>query len=700
MSPDRWRKVERLYHAALERDPEVRVAFLAAASGGDQALLDEVRSLLEQQVTDSRLDRPVWEAPRESSAARFAAGTQLGSYIIEAPLGAGGMGEVFRARDTRLNRTVAIKVSRQRFTGRSMREARAVAALNHPNIVQVYELESEDGDDLIVMEFVPGKTLAELLHATRLSLDQALEYANQIASALAAAHAAGVVHRDIKPGNIIVSDSGVVKILDFGLAKVAQNDVARDTPVTAGAQTGSGMVLGTAAYMSPEQAEGKAVDARSDIFSTGALFYEMLTGSRAFDGDSNLEVLSKVFRETPRGIRELRPEVPESIARMVGRCMEKDPTLRYPSGKDLAGELLLCRSAPRAGHRAGARRLIAAALIAAIGLSGWLYYRNWRARWTRDEALPRIRSLIAKGDYLAAFDLTHTALQYVPDDPQLKQHWSEMSLPINLTSTPPGAKVFYKPYGEAGAPWRLVGETPFANVRMPAFFVQIRLEKRGFQTAEFATHGVVLVGENIPLSIAGSVPAGMVAAPAQPSWLGPLDIMPLPDYFLDKFEVTNRQFEQFADAGGYRDSKYWRHPFRKDGRYISLEEAMTLLRDTTGRPGPSGWELGKFPKDQADFPVSGVSWFEAAAYCEFRGKTLPTVHHWRKVAGFSIFAEILRLSNFGGAGPAPVGTYTGMSGLGAYDMAGNVKEWCWNSAGERRAILGGGWNEPSVHVPR
>src|SRR5712691_9544431 len=299
MKPDRWREVERLYHAALERDPEARAAFLAEASGDDEELLDEVRSLLGQHSGDSRLDRAVWEPGGESTDTRFAAGTQLGPYRIEAPLGAGGMGEVFRARDTRLNRTVAIKISKRRFTGRFKSEARAVAALNHPNIVQIYELGSEDGDDFIVMEFVPGRALAELLPVARLSLDQALEYANQIASALAAAHAAGIVHRDIKPGNIIVTDAGVIKILDFGIAKVEQNVAAGDTSSTTDPQTGSRTVLGTAAYMSPEQAEGKVVDARSDIFSTGAVFYEMLTGRRAFDGDSTWEVLSKVFRETP-----------------------------------------------------------------------------------------------------------------------------------------------------------------------------------------------------------------------------------------------------------------------------------------------------------------------------------------------------------------------------------------------------------------
>src|SRR5260370_12274657 len=153
------------------------------------------------------------------------------------------MGEVFGARDTRLNRTVAIKISKRRFTGRFKREARAVAALNHPNIVQIYELGSEDGDDFIVMEFVPGRALAELLRVERLSLDHALEYANQIASALAAAHAAGIVHRDIKPGNIIVTDAGVVKVLDFGLAKVEQNATAGDTSLTTDPQTGSRTVL-------------------------------------------------------------------------------------------------------------------------------------------------------------------------------------------------------------------------------------------------------------------------------------------------------------------------------------------------------------------------------------------------------------------------------------------------------------------------
>ena len=679
MSPERWQKVERLYHQALERNPEQRVAFLADKSEGDEELFDEVRSLLDPHSTDSRLDHPVWELSRDSAAPRLTPGAQLGPYTIEAALGAGGMGEVFRAWDTRLSRTVAIKLPKRRFTEGFQSEAQAVAALNHPNIVQVYDLQSEG--DFIVMEYVRGATLLTLLRAAKLRIEDALEYAYQIASALAAAHAAGIVHRDIKPGNIMITDSGVIKILDFGLAQMEQDPRAIAAPLTAGGRRDSDVILGTAAYMSPEQVEGKAMYAHSDIFSTGALFYEMFTGARAFGGDSMLGVFSKVLHQSPAGIRELRPEAPEWMERIIRRCLEKDPDLRYASAKELAGELQMHCRPGRVRISVRARALIAVALMCASAFSGWLTYRNWRGQWTRDEALPQIRKLIGKGDYLAAFDLTHIALRYDPDDPQLKQHWSELSIPLNLTSTPEGAKVLYKAYGEASSQWRSVGNTPLKNVRVPAYFMQIRLEKEGFQAVEFATHGVVLLGQSIPLPRAGDVPTGMLAVPERPSWVGPIDVMPLPAYFLDKFEVTNRQFKEFIEAGGYQDSRYWKYPFVGQAGELNWDEAVTRLRDVSGRPGPSGWAQGSFPKDQADFPVSGVSWFEAAAYCEFRGKALPTVHHWRKVATFSIFSEILLFSNFSGKGPAPAGSHPGVSGLGAYDMAGNVKEWCWNSSG-------------------
>ncbi len=192
----------------------------------------------------------------------------------------------------------------------------------------------------------------------------------------------------------------------------------------------------------------------------------------------------------------------------------------------------------------------------------------------------------------------------------------------------------------------------------------------------------------------GSTPPGMVRVPGGPYRYGPAPAVELEDYWLDEYEVTNREFKEFVDAGGYREREYWKHPFVKDGRALSWERAMEEFRDTTGRPGASTWALGTYGDGQADFPVGGVSWFEADAYATFRGKSLPTVYHWRKAADVGIFSDIYRFSNFG-AGPARVGSHRGLSPWGAYDMAGNVKEWCWNQSGDRRYILGGAWSEPS-----
>jgi serine/threonine protein kinase len=238
MLRERWQEVERLYYLALERDPALRSAFLGEAAGGDRELLEEVESLLKQPGSDSRLNRPVWQS---SAAVR----ARFGSYEIETLLGAGDMGEVFRAHDRRLKRQVAIKVSKQPFTRRFKHEARAVAALSHPNIVQIYELGSCDGEDYIAMEFVPGRTLAQLIREKRLGIDEALAWAHQIASALAAAHIAGIVHRDIKPGNIIVNDASVAKILDFGLAKYDQSDEPGDNTTGTAPVTENGETVGT-----------------------------------------------------------------------------------------------------------------------------------------------------------------------------------------------------------------------------------------------------------------------------------------------------------------------------------------------------------------------------------------------------------------------------------------------------------------------
>jgi serine/threonine protein kinase len=347
MDPELWAHVESLYHAAMARDPSERLSFLDSACDGDTELRREVDSLLAHEgKADGLLEQPVWKAAEASAV--LAPGTRAGAYEIQELLGRGGMGEVYKAHDIRLKRPVAIKVLGRSSglcgeSSRFLEEARAASALSHPNIVHVYQLESHEGEDLIVMEFLAGQTVAAMLRDRRFSPGQVLEYARQIASALAASHSAGIVHRDIKPANIIADESGQLKLVDFGLAKFVHRPAAGETTITATAAAASGSIVGTASYMSPELAEGKPADSRSDIFSTGAVLYEMLTGTRAFEDDSPVAVLAKVIHFRPRPIRDVRREVPSALARVVDRCMEKDPAKRYGSGQELLEALSACQ---------------------------------------------------------------------------------------------------------------------------------------------------------------------------------------------------------------------------------------------------------------------------------------------------------------------------------------------------------------------
>src|SRR3954471_18398410 len=352
MNPERWRLVERLYHAALERQPEQRETFLVEACGDDTDLRDELESLLVQNRAGSGpLDLPVWEREAtllaEASGTRLEPGTQLGPYRVEGLIGAGGMGEVYQARDNRLERLVAIKVLQPAWMGedererRFIQEARAASGLNHPNIITIHEIASENGTHFIVMEYVRGKTLDELIPRRGMRLNEALTIAIQIADALAAAHAAGIIHRDLKPSNIMITDQGAVKLLDFGLAKLVAPPVDLDAEeprapsATSKPQTQEGLVLGTVSYMSPEQAEAKPLDARSDIFSFGAVLYEMMTGQRSFQGEPRLSTLSAILRDEPKPPSSLCHGVPRELEKIIVRCLRKDPNHRWQNMLDV-----------------------------------------------------------------------------------------------------------------------------------------------------------------------------------------------------------------------------------------------------------------------------------------------------------------------------------------------------------------------------
>ena len=266
-------------------------------------------------------------------------GEKLGPYEMVAQIGAGGMGQVYQARDPRLGRDVAIKVSAERFSERFEREARAVAALNHPNTCHLYDV----GPNYLVMELVEGPTLADRIKQGAIPLEDALAIARQIASALEAAHEKGITHRDLKPGNIKIRPDGTVKVLDFGLAKKSGTSSAQtdNSPTMTADQTDAGMILGTAAYMSPEQAKGKSVDQRADIYAFGAVLYEMLTGTRLHDGETTTEVLASVIKEEPRWER-----VPEPVQLLLRRCLEKDPQKRL---RHIGDVMALVNDSPRSG---------------------------------------------------------------------------------------------------------------------------------------------------------------------------------------------------------------------------------------------------------------------------------------------------------------------------------------------------------------
>ena len=272
-------------------------------------------------------------------------GQTLGHYTILARIGSGGMGEVYLAEDRILNRRIALKVlpselHSDKRRARLEREARALAALNHPNIVTIYSVEDELGVPFITMELVEGATLTNVLPPEGLALDRFFDIAIAIADAVAAAHQHGIVHRDLKPGNVMVTADGRVKVLDFGLAKTGGSGLAsaagNDPTATV---TESGVIVGTWSYMSPEQARGLPVDARSDIFALGVVFYEMLTGHRPFTGDTSTEVLSSIIKDAPPAISTIRAGIPRELARIVRRCLVKEPSRRSQSALDIRNDL-------------------------------------------------------------------------------------------------------------------------------------------------------------------------------------------------------------------------------------------------------------------------------------------------------------------------------------------------------------------------
>ncbi len=618
-------------------------------------------------------------------------GQRLGPYEIIEKAGAGGMGEVFRARDTRLGRDVALKLLPHHLVGsaearaRFEREARIISQFNHPGICTLYDI-GRDGDrEYLVLEFIPGETLATRLLHGQLPLNDVISFGIQIADALAKAHECGIVHRDLKPGNLMLTSSGI-KLLDFGLSRLVtpiSDDPSLNSPETADMPlTTQGAFVGTLPYMAPEQVEGRDVDGRTDIYALGCVLFEMATGERLFRGTSSAAILNSIMQGTSGMFGELEQRVPPQLVQIIGRCLRCDPRERFGTAVDLRDALVGVRD------------------------------------WGQKAALPELNSIIAKIQALdegpeawQAFELGRQIEQMIPDDPQLEKLWPEFTREISIITEPAGAQVSIKYYGQPDSAWIPIGTTPLEKIRFPRGFTRLRIELAGyrsvddvlwvFEMAVFGATDPTNATWVYPLTRHEEIPAEMELVPSGQSalfmpGLDHLESEPTVSFLIDRNPVTNREFKRFVDEGGYRQREHWQYPFVDGKQELPWEEGMRRLVDLVGQPGPAGWELGEYPDGEDNFPVTGISWYEAAAYAAWADKKLPTIFHWNRVAFSVAGSQIIPLANFSGKGPVPVGTTDSLNRFGVRDLAGNVREWTFNQCDRpgERFILGGGWNDP------
>jgi eukaryotic-like serine/threonine-protein kinase len=652
-----------------------------------------------------------------------------GAYEVEREVGRGGMAIVFLAHDIKHDRSVALKVLHPELAAalggeRFLREIRVAAHLQHPHILTLIDSGEIPrtaglGPGLLyyVMPFVEGENLrARLMREGTLSPADTARILRDVLDALTHAHGLGIVHRDIKPENIMVTRRHAL-VMDFGVAKAAS--AASKTETSAGTTlTALGIAVGTPIYMAPEQAAGQTnVDARADLYALGVMAYEMLTGQPPFTGPTPQAVFAAQITDTPRQITTLRPGLSPPFGTAIMRCLEKDPASRWQSAEALLEQVERfltpaagSSAAAAEGHLEGKRRLRAGAVMAgAVLLAAAAWFGPGRQlvthRWVREQAIPELLTLADQGQWEPAYVLARRIEAASPGDSLYRALRRRLGQIVNVHTLPPGASVWRKQYAASDSAWMFVGRTPLDSVLLSSEKCygtlclsadRLRIELPGYRTLELA--GFRFGDAVIPLDRDTALPPDMVRVPGGALGVfypGLRNIKPvaLRDYLMDKFEVTNGEFKRFVDAGGYRRRELWEYPFVKNGRLVPWEQAMAQMTDRTVRPGPATWEAGDYPSGQERHPVAGVSWYEAAAFAKFAGKSLPTVFHWNHAASVNLSASIVPASNFSGRGTVPVGSTRGISAYGTYEMAGNVREWCFNASGNERFILGGGWND-------
>jgi serine/threonine protein kinase/dienelactone hydrolase len=749
------KKAKEVFLSTIENfDPEQWSAFLDKTCGDDNELRQRVESLLAaHQGKDRLFDDPDVALITTGSFTEVTegCGAVIGRYKLLEKIGEGGMAVVYMAEQTKpIRRKVALKIIKLGMDTKSViarfeAERQALAMMDHPNIARVLDAgATETGRPYFVMELVTGVSITEYCDKNNLNTKERLELFIQVCNAVQHAHQKGIIHRDIKPTNVMVArheGKPVPKVIDFGIAKATNQKLTEKTLFTRYAH-----IIGTPAYMSPEQADlgDLDVDTRSDIYSLGVLLYELLTGTTPF---SEEELRKAGYTEMQRVIREQEPLKPSTKLSTLGetltdiakyrastpdllrktirgdldwivmKTLEKNRTRRYETANALAEDVerhlkhepILAVSpglvylAKKFWHRHRSHITTAAVvmmLLTALIIIAWMYLRSVDARrvqWAKAEALPEIIKLIEQQDYRAAFSLAQNARKYIPNDPAMVELWPRICKEYSIKTIPEGAKIWFREYSAMDQPWQYLGQSPLENITLDRSMYRWKIEKDGFVTHECVTDNYF----DVRLQEEG-LDSDMVLIDA---WTAEIrttsDVqvttIEAPSYLIDRYEVTNEQFKRFVDQGGYENQDYWSESqFLKEGRIISWKQAISEFVDKTDQPGPATWEEGTYPEGQGKYPVSGVSWFEAAAYARFAGKSLPTVYHWQQAACYHQTWLIVPYSSFAVGGTAPVGSHPGMGQTGLYDMAGNVKEWCFNAvddSGSRRYILGGGAGE-------
>lgn len=781
---ERTRRVEGIFHEAISiASDEDRDAFLQRVCGSDQRLRAEVARLVADHYQGrSSGIKPI--AGDEETSVR-AVGTEqvgccIGPYKLRERVGEGGMGVVWAAEQKQpIHRKVAIKVIKpgmdsEQVVARFSAEREALSMMDHPNIARALDAgTTEQGRPFFVMELIRGVPITDYCDAHRLTVADRIELFLPVCRAIHHAHQKGVIHRDVKPSNVLVTELDAVavpKVIDFGVAKALYHRLT-DLSI----YTGVFQAVGTLPYMSPEQAAVSStdVDTRSDIYGLGVLLYELLTGVTPFDKE---KLASAAVDEAFRMIRETEPPKPSKrlstlgartteIARrrethsaglskairgdldwIVMKAMEKDRARRYETATALAEDLqrhlahrpVLARppSIVYRGrkycrrHRIGVT--VSALLVCFFGITSLLVYalgrpdREVAAERERIEkqrkefleheqrirnqhealrnAVPEIEALVERGDFWQACDKLNGISHAIGDDLVYESLLDVASFFVSITSSPEEVEVSVKPWDQPHAPWRVIGTTPLQDERVPRGVLRWRFAREGFagvETAIDVNHpGQMPFGPppnmHVVLVPEATVPSGMVQVRMAEAEFGVGRLVDVDDFFIDQYEVTNEDYLEFVHGNGYLREEYWEHTFVRDGAEISWREAMDRFKDQTGHHGPANWRNGTFPPGQERFPVSGVSWYEAAAYAKFRGKELPTIHHWLSAAYLPCAQHITALSNFDGRGPAAVGSYRGIGLYEVYDLAGNVKEWCFNATRDgQRWVKGGAWSDPT-----